>query len=145
MTARGRRACGRPHLAKVVWLCPANEGLGRRTCGCPLPGSVNDRSVARRDSRSHFRRKRANALVTEKAMEDQFHSKRAVPTVNTLRPNVSTENQPHGAARRPSDRERHACGSRNEPRGRGRDLGRSVHRPCRHHLSPGSVPPIIRP
>ena len=36
-------------------------------------------------------------------MEDQFHSERAVPTENTRRPNISTENQPQGAARRPSD------------------------------------------
>ncbi len=36
-------------------------------------------------------------------MEKQFYSELAVPTEHTRRPNISTENQPQGAARRPSD------------------------------------------
>lgn len=36
-------------------------------------------------------------------MEDQSRSERAVPTEKTRKPNISTENQPEGAARRPSD------------------------------------------
>ena len=36
-------------------------------------------------------------------MKDQSRSERAVPTEQTRNPNISTENQPEGAARRPSD------------------------------------------
>lgn len=36
-------------------------------------------------------------------MEDKFRSERALPTDHTRAPNISTENQPEGAARRPSD------------------------------------------
>lgn len=36
-------------------------------------------------------------------MEDETHSHQSVPAAKTRRPNISTENQPVGAARRPSD------------------------------------------
>ena len=36
-------------------------------------------------------------------MEDKSRSARDVPTEHTRDPNISTENQPEGAARRPSD------------------------------------------
>jgi hypothetical protein len=36
-------------------------------------------------------------------MEDQARSERTVPTAQTRNRNISTENQPEGAARRPSD------------------------------------------
>lgn len=36
-------------------------------------------------------------------MEDQSRSERDAPTEQTRNPNISTENQPEGAARRPSD------------------------------------------
>ncbi|MBZ9647090.1 hypothetical protein K9B33_06015 [Sphingobium sp. 3R8] len=36
-------------------------------------------------------------------MEDKSRRKRTVPTEQTRDPNISTENQPGGAARRPSD------------------------------------------
>ncbi|OAN55346.1 hypothetical protein [Sphingobium sp. TCM1] len=36
-------------------------------------------------------------------MEDEMHSDQSVPTAKTRRPNIFTENQPEGAARRPSD------------------------------------------
>jgi hypothetical protein len=36
-------------------------------------------------------------------MEDKARSERIVPTEQTRDPNISTENQPGGAARRPSD------------------------------------------
>jgi hypothetical protein len=36
-------------------------------------------------------------------MENETHSHQSVPTEKTRRPNISTENQPEGAARRPSD------------------------------------------
>jgi hypothetical protein len=42
-------------------------------------------------------------IAMEKAMKDQSRSERAVPTKQTRNPNISTENQPEGAARRPSD------------------------------------------
>lgn len=36
-------------------------------------------------------------------MSEQFRSERPLPTERTRDPNLSTENQPEGAARRPSD------------------------------------------
>lgn len=36
-------------------------------------------------------------------MAEKFRSERNVPTEQTRNPNISTENQPEGAARRPSD------------------------------------------
>lgn len=36
-------------------------------------------------------------------MDDKSRSERTVPTEQTRDPNISTENQPEGAARRPSD------------------------------------------
>ena len=36
-------------------------------------------------------------------MAEKFRSERNVPTEQTRKPNISTENQPEGAARRPSD------------------------------------------
>lgn len=36
-------------------------------------------------------------------MAEKFRSERDVPTEQTRNPNISTENQPEGAARRPSD------------------------------------------
>ncbi|WP_022683890.1 hypothetical protein [Sphingobium bisphenolivorans] len=36
-------------------------------------------------------------------MEDKFRSDRPLPTEHTRAPNISTENQPEGSARRPSD------------------------------------------
>ena len=36
-------------------------------------------------------------------MEDETHSHQPVATGKTRRPNISTDNQPEGAARRPSD------------------------------------------
>ncbi|WP_150292614.1 hypothetical protein [Sphingobium estronivorans] len=36
-------------------------------------------------------------------MEDRSRNERVVPTKQTRDPNISTENQPEGAARRPSD------------------------------------------
>lgn len=51
-------------------------------------------------------------------MEDNPRSERIVPTEQTRDPNISTENQPEGAARRPSDtldrepdRDPASCGS----------------------------------
>lgn len=36
-------------------------------------------------------------------MEDRSRNKRTLPTEQTRNPNISTENQPEGAARQPSD------------------------------------------
>jgi hypothetical protein len=36
-------------------------------------------------------------------MAEKFRSERNVPTEQTRNPNISTENQPEGSARRPSD------------------------------------------
>ncbi|WP_432769987.1 MAG: hypothetical protein HEQ22_04360 [Sphingopyxis sp.] len=47
-------------------------------------------------------RRRADPTHEEKTMNDP-RQLRTVPTEQTRNPNISTENQPKGAARRPSD------------------------------------------